>query len=200
MSGRMVVVEGLDGVGKTTFCAALTQALGAVQLSTPGFGGARAEIDAWLEGHPVARHYVYAASVLRASGEAQAHLDAGRDVVIDRYLLSTLVYGAAAGVHPHLGDLPGLLRVPDLTLLLEIDEAERQRRIRTRTGSTLADFDTLDLARRARLAGLYRTMLWSHPSVGEGEVLDVSGRSVEELVVEVIGRLEDRKLRGLKVA
>lgn len=188
----MVVIEGLDGVGKSTLVEALGARLGAVVLSTPGraFGDVRRAAEAAFDGAPLARQLFFAATVLAASERAAHVLAAGDDVVVDRYLLSTLTYAQARGPTLELDAVLGALTVPDLTVYLRVDEAERRRRIHARAGSTDEDRWTLDARRRAALDAGFRALVLGHPVAGRGVVLDGSGRTVAALVDEVVGELE----------
>jgi dTMP kinase len=141
MRGLFVTFEGVDRSGKTTQAAMLLDALGedAVGVREPGGTAAGERIRALLkdpevELSAVAEALLFAAA--RAELVAQVirpALDAGRVVVSDRFLDSSLAYqGAARGlgveeVERINGFATGGLR-PDLTLLLDIDTAAAARR------------------------------------------------------------------------
>lgn len=190
--GRMVVVEGLDGVGKSTLVVALASRLGVEPIATPGeaFRPVRAAAEAAFQDSPLARQLFYATTVLAASERAARVLAAGGDVVVDRYLLSTLVYAGARGPTLDLEPVLGALTVPDLTVYLRVDEAERRRRLDGRATSTEEDRWTLDARRRAALDAAFRALVLGHPVAGRGVVVDGTGRTAEELVDEVVRELE----------
>lgn len=140
MAGTFIVLEGGDGAGKTGAVAHLAEVLrdhpaGLVLTREPGGTEAGQAIRALLlqgGGHqwePEAELLLIAAA--RAQHVAQVirpALAAGRVVVCDRYVGSTLAYqGAGRGIDPAVirtvhgltaGDL-----WPDLTVLLDVDPA-----------------------------------------------------------------------------
>jgi dTMP kinase len=136
---RLITIEGIDGAGKTTLAAALHEALGArgidtVLLREPG-GVALAERiralvkDPELEIADRAEALLYAASraQLVAARVAPA-LAAGRWVLLDRYVDSSLAYqgaGRGLGIDAVLAinDFATAGLVADRTLLLAIDPA-----------------------------------------------------------------------------
>lgn len=145
MKAPFIVIEALDGIGKTTLTRRLAAALGGRALDTPGeaLRPVRAGVLDGLGPHQTARCLFYAASVLAVGDDARQLAEAGTPVVIDRYWLSTRAYARARGVTVRLDDIEALVARPDATVLLTLDEAERQRRLRAR-GTTEADRETLD--------------------------------------------------------
>lgn len=139
--GRFIVFEGGEGCGKSTQARLLAERLGAVLTREPGGTTIGAEIrgivlaaeenglddraEALLMAADRAHHV---ATVVRPA------LDAGRHVVTDRYLYSSVAYqGEGRGLGAdRVRDLSlwatdGL--VPDLVVLLVVDEAESRARI-----------------------------------------------------------------------
>ena len=141
-SGRLIVFEGPDGVGKSTLSAALAEDLRArdrhVELLTfpgkePGSVGklvyevhhdpARFEVENLT---PISCQALHVAAHLDAiERRIVPLLEAGTDVVLDRYWWSTWVYGVVAGIDPHI--LKALIEVericwgrvmPDAVLLI----------------------------------------------------------------------------------
>lgn len=145
MKAPFIAIEALDGIGKTTLTRRLAASLGGLALDTPGeaLRPVRAGVLDGLGPHQTARCLFYAATVLSVGDEARRITDAGTPVVVDRYWLSTRAYARARGVMARLDDIEALVTRPDATVLLTIDEAERQRRLRSR-GTTEADRETLD--------------------------------------------------------
>ncbi len=140
MAGRLITLEGLDGSGKSTLAAGLVAAFGGLELLREPGGVALAEriralvTDPALEVGPRAEALLYAAARAQLVAEALGpRLAAGRDVLLDRFLDSSLAYqgaGRALGVEAirelnrfATGDL-----APDLTLLLRIDPATGRAR------------------------------------------------------------------------
>jgi dTMP kinase len=109
MRGRFIVVEGIDGSGKTTLAARLAEALarsGRRVLRTREPGGTRLgeKIRGLLldrrhsEMVPLTEFFLYMASRAQLVGQViRPALRSGIDVVCDRYYYSTAAYQGAAG-------------------------------------------------------------------------------------------------------
>lgn len=144
--GFFLSVEGMDGCGKTTQVGRLAQALGTagrrvLVVRDPGTTalGERLRqlllepVTDWaLE--PWAEAALFLAARIQLARETiLPALEAGVTVIADRYLDSSLVYQGARGVPTapllEIHRLCGLDRVPDLTLLLDLEvESARSRR------------------------------------------------------------------------
>jgi dTMP kinase len=104
--GRLIAIEGIDGAGKTTLAAGLARAVPSlVVLREPGGAEVSERIrelvkDPALEVDPRAEALLYAAARAQLVGEVlRPLLEAGRDVVLDRYVDSSLAYqGAGRGL------------------------------------------------------------------------------------------------------
>jgi dTMP kinase len=142
--GRFIVLEGGEGVGKSTQAAALARHLGALLTREPGgtaLGEAVRSIVLGRSGPaPVARAETLLMLAARAQHVAEViepALARGEDVVCDRYSGSTLAYqGYGRGLD--LAELTELDRwasggrAPDLVILLDLPiEVARQRRAGT---------------------------------------------------------------------
>lgn len=152
--GRFIALEGGEGVGKSTQARALAAALRArgfdvVETREPGGSeGAEAIRKLLLEG-PADRWTAGAEALLFAAARAdhvaktvRPALDAGKWVITDRFLDSSLAYQGGAAGFPverlrvlHEVGSDGLL--PDRTLLLTLpaDEAARRAEMRDRGDS-----------------------------------------------------------------
>jgi dTMP kinase len=189
-----VVVEGLDGVGKSTLARGLAHALDAELLSTPpsSLGDVRAAADTAFARCPDAMELFYAATVAAASCDIRRILCGGRPVVLDRYLLSTLVYAELRARPLPLADLAGRLAVPDLTLLCVAPLPERRLRMERR-GTEALPHDAMTLSEAGHAAGLrgYRNQA-AHEVAGRLVELDLGALDADaalaratELVVGV---------------
>src|SRR5215213_8665908 len=144
MGGRLITIEGLDGAGKTTLADALVRALAergvAVDLLREPGGVELSERirtlvkDPALRVDPRAEALLYAAARAQLVAERVAPLlDAGRWVLLDRFVDSSLAYqgsGRGLGVEAvrAINDFgTGGLR-PDRTLLLRVDARTRDAR------------------------------------------------------------------------
>jgi len=145
MKPMFIVIEALDGVGKTTLVNELAASTGAVGMNTPGNDLRKISVDVFngLGDHQTARCLFYAASVLARGKEARQLVENGRSVIMDRYWLSTIAYARARGVQHTLKDIESLVPHPDLTVFLTLDEDERIRRMMDRGKPTAADCETL---------------------------------------------------------
>ncbi len=151
--GIFVVIEGIDGTGKSTLAAGLLQAmrkrgLDALRTFEPtegkwgailrnSFTGARRltpeeELDLFLRDR---REHV--------SGVIGPAIEQGRSVVCDRYYLSTMAYQGARGM-----DMNEIRKMneafalhPDLVLLLELPVSDAMARITGGRGDTLNNFE-----------------------------------------------------------
>lgn len=142
--GRLIALEGGEGIGKSTQAERLAAHLDAVLTREPGGTEVGERVRALLLDRDVQGLDARAEALLMAA--ARAHhvatvirpaLDAGRDVVTDRYSHSSLAY---QGFGRAL-DLEELRRLstwatddlwPDLVVLLEVpitESAERRQRI-----------------------------------------------------------------------
>ena len=173
----IVVVEGLDGVGKTTLSTSLARALGARWLTTPGVHlrdpEVRRRFEAAFAASPLGRAVAYGATCIDAGAEARDIAARGRPVVIDRYWLSTRVYADPA-IQAALDPLEPFVVPPTLTLFVTAPEAVRRSRLSGRGALTAADLDTLVGARSRELVHSYRA-LRHNPAAGAFIEVDASG-------------------------
>jgi dTMP kinase len=132
--GIFLAIEGPKGVGKTTVVAALRQRMRGAHTDqvvltkepTPGF-------DLGQESHLLGADLARAIAEDRAAhveGVIRPTLDAGRTVVCDRYILSSLAFHTADGVTPEeIWRLNDPFPLPDANLILTASaEIIRNRR------------------------------------------------------------------------
>jgi dTMP kinase len=183
--GVFVVLEGGEGVGKTTQWARLADTLRAVghdvvAVREPGGTPAGDAIRALLL-DPTSYLGAESEALLFAASRAQLVRDViepavrrGAVVLVDRFLLSTYAYqGAGRGL-----SMPSLQAVnhfatgglaPDLTLLLSLPLAEAQARMHARGATDRMEREHLSFHERVREAFVRAlTAEWqaSHPEVG----------------------------------
>lgn len=167
MSGKFIVIEGLDATGKSTLASELAKSLKATllqcppKLETPEFtdGDLRLHFD---NRPSVQRRAYYRAANLIASEQTEVALQNGH-IVMDRYWSSTVAF-AALDDDSNLdqewsGCYPPELRKPDIVILLTVDEENRTKRMRERGDSMTDEEQNLaaDVARREAVLRIYRT-------------------------------------------
>ncbi len=154
----LIAIEGLDGVGKSSVVAALADRLGAEGLTNPPRERMTERSEADRRPPPERRAW-YLAANRQVAARAEQTRAAGRAVVMDRSVASTLAFAAAERAEANAvwpSDVPR----PDLLVLLTLDEVERTRRLAGRSGPTTDEERRLasDPAFRARVLEAYRSL------------------------------------------
>lgn len=185
--GRLIAFEGLDQSGKETQAKRLAGRLAArdriaTLVAFPDRSTAIGqEIERGLRG---ARDYradlmqlLYVANRFEWKPAIDEMLAAGRIVICDRYLASSIAYGEAQGLDPEwLFEIQRFLPQPDVTLLLDIAPATAVERKRVNRDRYESDLDLLARVRRsyqrqAAAAGWYRIDGERPPDVVEADVV-----------------------------
>ena len=134
MTGKLIVITGLDGSGTTSLAEELSaRDPGSSVFRTPNspYDAMRKVIDQEVREESQAAHYLfYLSSVVFASTQIEKLLEKG-NVYCVRYLIDTVVSHRAAGLDVDLEYSNSLysIRKPDLTIILKLDESLRQNRI-----------------------------------------------------------------------
>jgi len=203
MTGRFIVLEGLDGAGTTTQGRRLVELLNATQRpaelhAEPTSGPIGRIIRQVLRGElsvggDLREHIVallFAADRLdHVGGAIVPTLQAGRHVISDRYLPSSLAYQAAFCDPAWVAALNRHARTPDLTIFLDVPPEVGLARVAARTG-TRERYEVLDTLTRVH-AG-YQAWLkgpHEHPVVVlDGTLpIDEIAREINRLVDDLIG-------------
>ena len=167
MTGKFIVIEGLDATGKSTLVEKLAKRLNATLLKCP----ARLEAPDLSEGDlrpyfdnrpPLQRRAYYRAANLIASEQAEIALQ-NSHVVMDRYWTSTVAFAALDDDsdldQEWQGRYPPELRKPDAVILLTVDEENRTKRMRGR-GEPVTDGEqnlAEDVVHREDVLRVYRS-------------------------------------------
>ena len=183
--GGFIAIEGLDGVGKSTLVNKLAELFSGHAMSTPGAAlrDIRPTVLEAFAQDELAKALFYAASVSSVGRQALRLAQSGKWVFMDRYWGSTLAYAKARGVTADLVALSRHLIAPDITVLLTLDEPERQRRLHAR-GATVEDMETLDPLFRKRVL----EELQAHANL----VIDISGLGDVEVSATLAQAIKDR--------
>ena len=199
--GRFIVFEGGEACGKSTQARLLAEALGAVLTHEPGATSVGASVRQIVLDPATRGLDDHAEALLIAADKAQhiteivlPALEAGTDVVCDRYVASALAYqGYGRGLD--IDPLHDVLRFatrglePDLTILLEVPAAEAERRL----GSRLDRLEGLGDAFHERVRAGFTALAAADPEYWV--VLDAMA-PVDALAAEIREIVRKRKVRG----
>ena len=162
-SGKLIVFEGIDGTGKSTQLTLLEKVLRALQIPvvstrepTEGTYGKRIRALYTDRGSFSLQDelQLFLADRREHVRECIAPaLAAGKIVLCDRYVLSTIAYQGAAGMDPsEILNQNSFAPIPDLALLFDAPPATGIARITEKRGEILNDFEQEDsLARVAEI-------------------------------------------------
>jgi len=191
---QFIVIEGLDATGKSTLVENLTRALSAKMISCPPNiiipslqeGSIRPHFDSLS---PLQRRAYYRFSNLVASEGASKHLT-DSDVVMDRYWTSTAAFAAMDDDFEHdiaLGEYPDEIRVPDILILLTVDEENRLKRLHGRGEVETSEESELssNVEKRLRVLESYKSF---NPII-----IDTSNKSPEQVCLEALEIIRGRK-------
>ena len=115
-----IVVEGLDGAGKTTVARHLSNKIGGIYLYSISqlFEPIKIPID--REENSLLRYLYYITSLVALQHDIENALRKG-NLILDRYIDSTLLYHAAIGVDIDIVDRSKLnLREPDYIFVIQV--------------------------------------------------------------------------------
>ena len=158
--GRLIVIEGIDGTGKSTHARLLAEWLRSrgrevivEREPTAGPWGRRLR-ESGATGRLAAAEELDLFQRDRRAHVAQVirpALAAGRDVVLDRYYFSTMAYQGARGIDPAeiRRQNEQFAPLPDLLLLLDLDVEAALARV-GRRGDVANEFEQLESLRRCR--------------------------------------------------
>lgn len=130
---KLVVIEGVDAVGKTTIARMLEDAFGYMYLYTPQapFSVIRNLMEEMEDINT--RFFYYLASVIGVQPQLKSMLSAGKKVVIDRYVHSTIAMHTVLGAKVQavvMRELP--IEWPDAGILLTAQANVRINRMASR--------------------------------------------------------------------
>lgn len=126
----IVAVEGIDCSGKGTVCPKLAIALNAILYKTPP-DHMRGEQDKINATATDVDHYRYFTRVVQTASDDLSGLSAARNVVIDRYWVTTVVYHRVMGVPAQIADMGNII-MPDIMVYLTVSPDVQVKRMRVR--------------------------------------------------------------------
>jgi dTMP kinase len=198
VSGRLVVLEGADGVGKTTQVERLIthlreRGIDAVSLREPGgtpLGERIRAILLDLSGAGVndrAELLLFLAARAQLVPEVTRELAAGRTVVLDRFFLSTYAYQIAGRGLPEedvrrINAFATLGRVPDLTVVLALPPEDA--RARAGEGDRIERSGIDFYERVAGAFGMFLTKAWQREHPECGRIVGIDARGSEDEVAD----------------
>jgi dTMP kinase len=196
-----VTLEGVDGAGKSTQAKLLAEALGpeTLLLREPGGTPAGERLrdllkDATVELTPLAELMLFcAARAELVERVIEPAIDAGRDVVCDRFVDSTVAYqGDARGIDVALVQTLNAAAIrgcmPDRTVLLRTDIATAVERARDRCDAPISDrFESEGEEFQDRIAAAFDRIAAAEPE--RIIVVDATG-TVEEVHARLLKALE----------
>lgn len=176
-----IVLEGVDGCGKTTISKELAAVLGATLVKTPLPDQEQLRRAYDNEKAMTARYLFYLSCVVMASQHI-AEILRTNDVVCDRYLHSAICYHGALGVETDLVDINRLgIILPDLTFCLVADSAIRRLRLaaRAQEEGTMTMIDRED----------FLDVVQSNLSACADYVIDTTKTSAQEAAAMIASRI-----------
>jgi dTMP kinase len=200
VSGRLIVIEGADGVGKTTqverLVSRLTQhGFAAVAFREPGGTLLGERIRSLLLDLPDeaindrAELMLFLAARAQIAPEVAGELAAGRTVVLDRFFLSTYAYQIAGRGLPEedvrrINLFATAGKVPDLTVVLSLPPEEA--RARAGEGDRIERAGIGFYERVAGAFGMFLSKAWQREHPECGRIVGVDARGTPDEVGDKI--------------
>jgi thymidylate kinase len=186
MSSIFIVIEGLDGVGKSTISKHLAESINAVLYRTPpeDYCPIRKLINKCNDRD--AQFYYYLSSVFYASSNIKQMLKEGHSVVCDRYYYTTLVtYSDILSntyfdlkIDEIIQQIQRRFLQPDFAFLLTIDSLEeRRKRIKQRSFISSDDLASLEENESKKHMLIYQKFNLTE--------IAVDGLSIDSIVSEI---------------
>lgn len=196
--GAFIVLEGIDGSGKSTACARVadelrSRGLDVILTAEPTHDGIGAFIRSGNAGKVSQRaeSLLFTADRYEHTSKIRRQVSEGRVVVCDRYYPSTVAYQSAKldGDSADLGWLKGLCEPftdePDAVILLDMDPEESMGRVEGR-GLEESKFENIAFLRQVRSAYLDLAREFGYSVVDASRSADEVFRDVMTIIQEVV--------------
>lgn len=139
----LVVIEGLDGVGKTSFAKRFSEKIGGVYSYSISDRLQPISMEIDKGSTSTVRFFYYITSLIDLQEQIEKTLKT-QPLVLDRYIDSTIIYHQSSGVpidYINLEKLP--LRVPDIVFVLSASDEDRKSRMIDRDYRSPRDNESL---------------------------------------------------------
>lgn len=191
MKGRFIVLEGVDGSGKTTLAKRLAEGRDAWLTAEPTKGTLGAMLRSGELGDipPAAEALLFAADRAIHTAEIERRLSEGTWVFCDRYAGSTIAYQSASMGESADWEWLNFMQAhsvirPDAVLLLDMDPEASMARVGSR-GEEVSRFEKIGFQRRVREA--YLRLAHENDYI----IIDASA-SADEVYARAVEELERR--------
>lgn len=144
MKPLFIVIEGMDGTGKTTITELLAEKLNAVLYKTPSleFNCTRQKIDNGNNNY--ARFFYYLSATYYASTNIENIIENGKNVVCDRYYHTTFsAYDDEVMELLNQKKMIEKFYKPNFCFLLKVSEEERVKRLNSRNHLSKDDIESM---------------------------------------------------------
>ena len=191
MRGTFIVIEGIDGSGKTTLAKRLAGSRDVWLTAEPTKGRLGSMLRSGELGDipPAAEALLFAADRSIHTAEIESELEKGRWVICDRYAGSTVAYQSASMEDSADWDWLNSMQAhsvirPDAVILLDMDPEESMARVGSR-GEELSRFERLDFQRRVRTAYLRLAEQF-------GYIIIDASKGADEVFADAVNALKQR--------
>jgi len=139
-----IVIEGMDGVGKTTITKLLSKKLNGISYKIPPteLTNIRDNID---NSNKYSKFFYYLSATYYASENIKSNIKEGNSVVCDRYYQTTFsAYGDEVMDLVNSKQIINTLYKPNFCFLLTVSEEERLKRLNLRDFLSKDDIESID--------------------------------------------------------